>query len=135
MRGSLRAQSYVLVFVPLLFMLAMLLATLVAQALPGLSVIWPAHIEVAASSAQNFSRHNQGTVGTILVSLKCDETMTPLIPPTPDIDTDLRASLSKFLGAVTFTAGAGCVSKTFAVRFDVQSGVVTETELPPPSNS
>ena len=96
-----------------------------------LTISWPTHIDISAGSAANFERFNHGS-GSMLVTVKCDGSKSPMIPPTQDIDGDLRSALMKFLSEAKVTAGALCHDRTFVVQFEVPSGNMTETELPPP---
>ncbi|HEY1654725.1 MAG TPA: hypothetical protein VGF86_06405 [Candidatus Tumulicola sp.] len=88
-------------------------------------------MNISVSSAQNFA-HYSGNMGNVLVSIKCDGTKSPFIPPTPDIDGDLKASIMHFLDQTTVTPGKPCHGKTYVIHFDVTNGSVTEDELPPP---
>ena len=96
-----------------------------------LTISWPAHIDISAGSAANFERFNHGS-GSMLVTIKCDGSKGPMIPPTQDIDGDLRSALMNFLSEAKVTAGASCHDLTFVVQFDVPSGNMTETQLPSP---
>lgn len=117
-------------------------AAVVAQASPTpsitspasqpLTISWPSNIAISPAAAANFARSNQGS-GTILVSIKCDGTKNAMIPPTPDIDGDLKAALMKFISDTKVTAGPSCHDQAFIVHFEVPSGNMTETELKPPS--
>lgn len=102
-----------------------------APTVQPLTISWPTRIDISAGSAANFERFNHGS-GTILVAVKCDGSKTPVIPPTPDIDGDLRAALEKFVSETKVTPGASCHNQVFVVQFEVPSGNMTETELPPP---
>jgi hypothetical protein len=97
----------------------------------GLSVSWPAHIDISPASATNFDRFNED-IGTIIVFVKCDGTKSAIIPPTPDIDDALRSSLANFVQEARVTVGSGCHDKMFLVGFHVPSGAMTEVEASPP---
>ena len=124
--------------------LFLILALILAQApsptptlTPGpatapLTVSWPTRIEISASSATHFAGFNHDGFGSIIVSVNCDGSKSPIIPPTPDIDADLKAALMRFLEQTSVTAGSRCQPKVYIVRFEVPSGSVTEIELPPP---
>ncbi|HET9392253.1 MAG TPA: hypothetical protein VFO29_01835 [Candidatus Rubrimentiphilum sp.] len=114
------------------FLLAQVATPAPAPAAPPLTTTWPARIEISAPSATTFARFNHEGFGSILVGIKCDGTKTPIIPPTPDIDADLKAVLMHFVDAITVTAGKDCETTIYLVRFEVPSGSVTEVELPPP---
>ena len=96
-----------------------------------LTISWPASIDISPASVANFERSNQGS-GTILITVKCDGKKNAMIPPTPDIDGDLRSALMKFVSDTKVTAGTACHDETFIVHFEVPSGNMTETELQPP---
>jgi hypothetical protein len=96
-----------------------------------LTVSWPSNIAISPASAANFERSNQGS-GTILVTIKCNGTKNAIIPPTPDIDGDLKAALMRFVSDAKVAAGASCRDQTFIVHFEVPSGNMTETELQAP---
>lgn len=97
----------------------------------GLSVSWPAQIDISPASVANFSRFNKD-VGTIIVFVKCDGTKSAIVPPTPDIDDALRSSLASFVQAAQVTVGSDCHDKMFLVGFHVPSGTMTEVEASPP---
>jgi hypothetical protein len=122
----------------LFFLLALLIAQVpspqasaAVSPMQPLVISWPARIDISAASAANFNRFNQGS-GTIMVSIGCNGNKNPMIPPSPDIDSDLKSALTKFLSDTKVTAGKSCHSQTFIVHFEVPSGNMTETELPPP---
>ena len=96
-----------------------------------MSISWPAHIDISAGSASNFERFNHGS-GTMLVTVKCDGSKTPMIPPTPDIDGDLKSALMTFVSNAKVTAGPSCRDENFVVQFEVPNGNMTETQLPLP---
>gem|GEM_PF-4008379 len=96
-----------------------------------LTISWPSNIAISPGSAANFERSNQGS-GTIFVTIKCDGTKNAIIPPTPDIDSDLKSALMKFVLDTKVTAGASCRDQAFIVHFEVPGGNMTELELPPP---
>jgi hypothetical protein len=102
-----------------------------APANQPLNVAWPARIEISPDSAANFARYNQGS-GSMLVTVKCDGSKTPMIPPAPDIDGGLKSALMTFVSQTTVTAGASCHDQMFVIRFEVPSGNMTETAMPPP---
>lgn len=67
----------------------LLLSLLVAQASSpqpsaptdsALTISWPTHIDISASSEANFNRYNQGS-GTIMVTINCNRGKSPMIPP------------------------------------------------------
>ena len=97
-----------------------------------LTLSFPTRIEVSASSATNFARFNHDGFGSFIVSIKCDGSKIPIIPPTPDIDSDLKTVLMRFLDQTIVTIGTGCQTAIFVVRFEVPNGSVTEVALPPP---
>jgi hypothetical protein len=121
--------------------MSLILAALLAQASAAtpapaggpLTISFPAQIVISAPSAANFARFNHDGFGSFIVSIKCDGSKTPLIPPTPDIDAGLKAVLLRFLDQTAVSAGKGCQGANFIVRFDVPSGAVTEVALPAPS--
>ena len=122
----------------MILLFALLLAQPVtAAATPApptaLTVAFPAHIDISASSAANFARFNHDGFGSFIVSIHCDGTKIPMIPPTADIDGDLKTVLTGFLNETVVTPGKGCETTVFIVRFEVPSGSVTEVALPPPS--
>lgn len=102
-----------------------------ASAASGLTVSWPAQIDISPASVTNFNRFNKD-VGTIIVFVKCDGTKSAIVPPTPDIDDALRSSLANFVQAAQVTVGPDCRDKMFLVGFHVPSGTMTEVEASPP---
>ena len=120
-----------MIFVPAL-LLALVATPSPAPAAAPLTISWPERIAISASSAANFARFNHDGYGSFMLIIKCDGSKNPIIPPTPDIDSDLKAVLLRFLNQTTVTAGSGCQSAVFIVRFDVPSGSITEVALPPP---
>ena len=89
------------------------------------------HIEISPASVANFDRFNQG-VGTIIVIVKCDGTKSAIIPPTPDIDSDLRSALMKFVSDAQVSVGAQCYEQMYLVGFHVPSGSMTVVTVSPP---
>jgi len=102
-----------------------------APASQPLTISWPAHIAISAGSVANFERSNQGS-GSFLVIVKCSGNKSAMIPPTSDIDADLRSALMNFISETKVTPGPSCRDQMFVVRFEVPSGNMTETELGPP---
>ena len=122
----------------MILFLALLLAQVPAPtpaATGALTVSFPGRIDISASSSANFARFNHDGFGSFIVGIKCDGTKAPIIPPTPDIDTDLKGALLRFLDQTTVTAGKDCHSAVFVVRFEVPGGSVTEVALPPPGKT
>ena len=107
-------------------------ASATASPVQPLTVSWPAHIDISAASTANFERFNHGS-GSMLVQVKCDGSKTPMIPPTRDIDGDLRSALMTFVSDAKVAAGASCHDQIFVVQFEVPSGNMTETQLPAPA--
>lgn len=102
-----------------------------AVASQPLTVVWPARINISAASASNFQRYNQ-SFGSFIVGVKCDGTKAAMIFSTPDIDADLKSALASFVGQTKVVAGTSCQDESFVVHFEVPSGNMTETQLPPP---
>jgi hypothetical protein len=119
------------------FLLALLLAQVPtpapAPATGPLTISFPAHIDISASSAANFARFNHDGFGSFIVSIKCDGTKAPIIPLTADIDADLKVVLLRFLDQTNVTAGKNCQGAIFIVSFGVPSGSMNEVELKPPT--
>ena len=112
------------------FLLAVLVALAAtptpAPATAPLTVSFPTRIDISASSAANFARFNHDGFGSFIVIIKCDGSKNPIIPPTPDIDSDLKAVLMRFVDQTTVTAGSGCQTAVFLVGFGVPGGLVKE---------
>ena len=89
------------------------------------------HIDISPASVANFDWFNQG-VGTIIVTVKCDGTKSAMIPPTPDIDSDLRSALMKFVSDTQVSVGAQCQEQMYLVGFHLPSGSMSEVEISPP---
>jgi hypothetical protein len=96
-----------------------------------MTISWPTRIDISPASVSNFERFNQGS-GSFLVTVKCDGSKTPMIPPTRDIDSDLKSVLLNFISQTKVDVGAQCHDEAFIVNFEVPSGNMTETEMPPP---
>jgi len=94
-------------------------------------VSWPANIDISSASATNFNRFNRD-FGSIIVIIKCDGSKSSIIPPTTDIDSDLRSALTKFVSDTKVTVGTQCHEQMFLVRFHVPSGTMNEVEVSPP---
>ena len=122
--------------------MSLVLALLLAQAAtpapapvaPPLTISFPTRVDISASSTANFERFNHDGYGSFMVSIKCDGSKAPMIPPTPDIDADLKAVLLHFLDQTTVTAGKNCQGAVFLIGFGVPSGTMTEIELKPPQS-
>ena len=99
----------------------------------GMVVSWPPRIDISSRSAAVFNGYNRD-VGSMIVMIKCDGTKSSIIPPTPDIDSDLRAALTKFVADTQVTVSQPCSDQVFLVGFHVPSGDMTEVPLPPPGH-
>jgi hypothetical protein len=99
----------------------------------GIAISWPQRIEISSRSAAIFNGYNRD-VGSIIVIIKCDGTKSSIIPPTPDIDDNLRAALTKFVADTQVTVTGPCREQMFLVGFHVPSGDMTEVPVSPPSH-
>ena len=99
-----------------------------------LAISWPARVKISSASATNFSAFNHDGFGSIILTIGCDGIKNPFIPPTRDIDADLKSALAQFVDQTVVIVGRGCEGKAFLIRFKVPSGDAKEIELLPPQH-
>ena len=97
----------------------------------ALTLSVPTEVHITRGSAENFVRYNHDGNGSLLVIVNEDGTTKPLVPPTKDIDGELRSTLVDFAKHVSISPTVMCTNAAaiLLVRFDVPSGRIRWTPL------
>jgi hypothetical protein len=103
------------------------------------SIIKPARVVISAASLANFKAHDTGDRVELLIAMRQDGRGEAYIPPTNDIDPELRQSLAAFTRGVTIKSPLpGCArwATLVIVTIDALDGTVrTVQTLQPPANA
>lgn len=99
----------------------------------AVAVSGPKRITISQASVANFEVYNHDGYGSLIVIVHFDGTVRALVPPTRDIDPDLRMVLEALAKDVheNPTIACGVASAIVLIRFTVPDGRISYIPLSP----